>query len=187
MTRSLRSRLQQRFKKRSASPPGRKFKILRNYRLTRSNLTDVDLNETDIEEYDDNDVIDYATDDYATDYETDDYEVAEIAIEEDLAEDPLPVESEPELVVPDVGGVVEPVDTGAPAGGGTFDDSISCDWYENYGHYESTPSTAYKCGEERSFICEHPRKDFKSKFSFLENFSRKKSKINQSETILFRQ
>ena len=158
-------------------PTGRKFKILRNYRLTRSNLTDVDLNETEIEEYDDNDVIDYATDDYATDYETDDYEVAEVAIEEDLAEDPLPVESEPELVVPDVGGAMEPVDSGppAPAGDGTFDDSISCDWYENYGHYESTPSTAYKCGEERSFICEHPRKDFKSKFSFLENFSRKKN------------
>ena len=142
-------------------PSGGKLKILRNYRLTRSNLTEVDLNETDTEEYDGNDVIDYVTDDYAAEYETDDYE-AEVVIEEDLAEDPLPVESEPELVVPDVADVVEPVDTGAaaPAGGGTFDDSISCDWYENYGHYESTPSTAYKCGEERSFICEHPRNDF---------------------------
>ena len=167
-------------------PSGRKMKFLRNYRLTRSNLTDVDLNETDLEEYDGNDVIDYLTDDYGTEYETDDYE-AEVTIEEDLAEDPMPVESEPEPVVADVGDVVEPVDAGAAAPVGTFDDSISCDWYENYGHYESTPSTAYKCGEERSFICEHPRNDFKSKVLQTWKIFQHKSKINQSETILFRQ
>ena len=159
LTRSLRSRLQQRFKKRSAPealPIGRKLRMPRNYRLTRSNITDIDLNETDsiTEDYDENDVVDYATEDYA-EYEADDYE-AEVAVEEKLPEDPLPVESEPEPVVPDPV-EVEPVD--APAQG-TFDDSISCDWYENYGHYESTPSTAYKCGEARSFICEHPRNDF---------------------------
>ena len=160
MTRSLRSRLQQRFKKRSAPlihPIGPKSRIPRNYRLTRSNLTDIDLNETEpiIEDYDDNDVADYATDDYVTEYEADDYET-EVAIEENLPEDPLPVESDPEPVVPNV--VDEPIDVPPPAGG-SFDDSIACDWYENYGHYESTPSTAYKCGEARSFICEHPRND----------------------------